>query len=155
MWYQKRQLHNDDTVDSIDELCQLIVEYLNDHIEGISKKMPENEEECLKMYSKEWKNFRWLCGNLNAACRYLNDQLRKRIADSDDVYQMSLKIWRKHLLDDLNAKLSDAALKLLQRSREGEDVETTSIQSVIESYMDLDNIETKDEFSEATTLTVF
>lgn len=98
--------------------------------------MPETDEDCLLFYSKEWKKFRLSSKILNAVCRYLNGRMLKRDV-SRTVLKMAFQIWKECVYDHLNSKVSNAALAMLERNRNGEIINSCAINDVIQSYIDL------------------
>lgn len=71
----------------------------------------------------------------------MNKQKLKRSADSNTVEQMAFKIWREHVFNHLNEKVSNAALEMIERNRNGEIINTTAIKDVIQSYIELGRLE--------------
>lgn len=113
-----------------------------------SQSIPETDEDCLLYYCNEWNNFRWSCNVLDGVCRYLNDQRHKRDAESQTVKQMALHIWCEYLFNSLNKKVSNAALEMLERNRNGEIIKASAIEGVIQSYIELGCLEKKQEDSD-------
>lgn len=78
----------------------------------------------------------------------MNFQKTKRSADSNTVKKMAFHIWCEHVFNCLNEKVSNAALEMIERNRNGEIINTSAITHVIQSYIELgslDKNDTKDE----------
>lgn len=88
-------------------------------------------------YCKVWTEFRWSSKVLNGVSAYLNKQYRKKCPDGETVEQIALRIFREHLFSHLNHKVSNAALRMLERNREGQWINTKPIKAVIDSYIEL------------------
>lgn len=68
----------------------------------------------------------------------------KRSTQSYTVEQSAFEIWRDHMFDHLNEKVMNAAIKMLERNRNGEIISAYAIKDVIQSYIDLGSIPAKD-----------
>lgn len=71
----------------------------------------------------------------------MNDQRRKRSTEAYTVDQVAIDNWREHMFNHLNEKVSNAAIELLERNRNGEIINTYAIKDVIQSYIDLGSLE--------------
>lgn len=105
----------------------------------------ESDEDGLLYYSKAWNDYRWSTTVLNNVLMYLNRQKAKRTEDRTTVEKMAYQIWREHVYDHLNEKVSKAALEMIERNRNGEIINTTAIKNVIQSYIELGSLETKQD----------
>lgn len=94
------------------------------------------------------------CTCLNKVCEYLNDQKHKRDYAAQTSEQMALHIWRENLFKNLNVKISEAALRMLDRNREGELINSSAIQAVVQSYIELGTLEDDESFEQTSYLTV-
>lgn len=91
---------------------------------------------------------------LNNACKYLNDQQHRKNPTSKTVKEIALHTWSEHLFKSLNAKVSNAALRMLDRNREGELINSSAIRAIVESYLELGSLDNTDEFQDDAQLTV-
>lgn len=78
---------------------------------------------------------------MNGAAAYLNKQHHKKDADAESIEQIALHTWRDHLFTHLNQKVANAALRMLERSRAGERINSAAIRAVVESYIELGILE--------------
>lgn len=113
----------------------------NPNFHWLTQGIPEGDVDCLLYYSREWSNYRWSTTVLNNVCRYLNEQKYKRDSNAETIEMASCKIWREELFNSLIEKVSNAALKMLERNRSGESMNTDPIKNVIQSYIDLGFLE--------------
>lgn len=59
--------------------------------------------------------------------------------------QIALHTWRDHLFTHLNEKVANAALRMLERSRSGEPINSDAIRAVVESYIELGILESESD----------
>lgn len=172
IWYEIQQTPNDNEISGIDELAAIITDYIIKHIkeEVLKVKLrkesffkqktnlirfifildmfstqqtpPETDEDCLLYYSSEWKNYRLSATMLNSVCAYFNSRMLKLKAYT--VEQTAFDTWREHMFNHLNEKVSNAAIEMLERNRNGEIINTYAIKDVIQSYIDLGSLQPKD-----------
>ncbi|XP_055319306.1 cullin-1-like [Sitodiplosis mosellana] len=135
-----------------------VKEFLDEHIKEISARTPDSDQDeiCLEYYCAEWTDFQRSSKVLNGASAYLNKQHHKKDADAETIEQIALHTWRDHLFTHLNQKVANAALRMLERSRAGERINSAAIRAVVESYIELGILESSSD-SESTTahLTVY
>lgn len=101
----------------------------------------DQDEICLDYYCAEWSDFRRSSKVLNGAAAYLNKQHHKKDADAESIEQIALHTWRDHLFTHLNEKVANAALRMLERSRAGDRINSAAIRAVVESYIELGILE--------------
>lgn len=82
---------------------------------------------------------------LNAASSYLNKQCQRKYPNSETIFEIALQAWRDHLFTHLNQKVADAALRMLERNRNGEWINEEAIKAVVSSYIELGTLETPNE----------
>ncbi|XP_031632522.1 cullin homolog 1-like [Contarinia nasturtii] len=139
-------------------LVRKIQEYLDVHISGISQKIPDSDQDetALNYYCEVWTNFRLSSRSLSGSSTYLDRQHRKKDQDCQRVEQIIYQTWRVHLFEHLNEKVSNAALRMFERNRTGQWVNTDAIKAVVESYIDLGCLETPADSDDITAhLTVY
>ncbi|KAI9205908.1 Cullin [Polychytrium aggregatum] len=99
-------------------------------------------EELLVFYNKRWKDYTMGATTVHHIFRYLNRNWVKREMEEGqkavyEVYTLSLVSWLEHLFNHINTKLTDALLKLIEKQRNGETVDTMLIKGVIDSFVSL------------------
>lgn len=79
-------------------------------------------------------------------------QHHKRNPDGENIEQLALRIWRNHLFTHLNQKVSNAALRMLERYREGhlneseKKIAKTGIEAVVKTYIDIGVLAATDQY---------
>ncbi|KAJ3189785.1 hypothetical protein HDU85_000069 [Gaertneriomyces sp. JEL0708] len=122
--------------------------YLKTHLQTLNLDADTtSEEELLLRYVKEWDRYTSACVYVNHIFRYLNRHWVKREIDEGqkdvyEVYTLTLVTWRDYFFHfqghgQGQTKLMSAVLRLIQKQRDGETIDTSLVKKVSESFVAL------------------
>ncbi|KAL1915654.1 uncharacterized protein VTP21DRAFT_6413 [Calcarisporiella thermophila] len=125
------------------DLYKHLSNYLQKHMELIRKESESYmDESLLQFYAKQWIRYTTASGFVHHVFRYLNRHWIKRGIEEGhkhvfEVYTLSLVSWRDNLFMPVHHNVMAAVLKLVERQRNGESIETSLIKSVVDSFVAL------------------
>ncbi|KAI5785046.1 Cullin [Peziza echinospora] len=126
-----------------EDLYNNLIGYLQRHLSGLKETSKQHVDEALlSFYIKEWNRYTTAAKFINDLFRYLNRHWVKREMDEGkkdiyDVYTLHLVRWKKDLFDHVQRHVMDGVLKLVEKQRNGETIETAVVKSIVDSFVSL------------------
>ena len=126
-----------------EELYQLLGQYLNTHLQGVTATAEGHSDEALlSYYIREWKRYTDAAKFNNHLFRYLNRHWVKREMDEGkknvyDVYTLHLVRWKEVFFKEVQEKVMDAVLRLVEKQRNGETIDQMQIKAIVDSFVSL------------------
>jgi cullin 1 len=126
-----------------EELYSRLSDFLKNHMQKLCKQAEgKMDDDLLMYYSKEWERFTTAMKYINNIFDYLNRHWIKREADDGkkevyDIFTLSLVIWRDHMFSAQKGRLINALLALIEKERNGEQINTHLVSTVIQGYVRL------------------
>ncbi|KAI6173378.1 CULLIN-2 domain-containing protein [Aphelenchoides besseyi] len=125
------------------DLYSRLREFITVYVANVAKQLVGlHGEDLLEKYKEVWTRFQFSSTVANGIFAYLNRHWIKREIDegkSDvyEIYNLAILVWNEVLFNELNGKITNALLQLIQQERNAQKISTNLISCVIASYMEL------------------
>ena len=126
-----------------EDLYRNLKNYLKAHLAIVYQNSTTHTEEALlSFYIREWNRYTTAAKYINHLFRYLNRHWVKREVDEGkkdiyDVYTLHLVQWKDEFFMKVNQNVMSSVLKMVEKMRHGETVESTQIKSIVDSFVSL------------------
>lgn len=131
----------------INEIYTRIKDFFKEHIDGLRDKCNEypDEESLLLFYTLQWEDYKFSSKVLNGVSNYINRFYcsGNNESSSSDIHEINTlaKIeWRDSLLRDFGGKVSKCVLKLIEKDRNGDLINTRLMSGVVDCFIELSSV---------------
>lgn len=123
--------------DLYNRLNVFLERHMKQMLKGAETRM---DDSLLNYYKKEWDRYTTAMKYINHIFQYLNRHWIKREYDDGkkevyEVYTLSLVIWCRYLFKPLKTRLTNSLLALIEKERNGEQIDSSLVQGVVNAYV--------------------
>lgn len=125
------------------ELYCKVIEFLKRYLSTIAAECRFMSDETLLRYLNEkWSKFKFVSLVVSHIFSYLNRYWVKREIEEGsknvhEIFKLALVTWKDNLLIPMNEQVCSAIFKLIERERNGEKIETSLINGMVDCYVTL------------------
>lgn len=94
----------------------------------------DQDEVLLEYYSKVWNDYHESSDMLYCASLYLDRRIAQNTQTKDTVKKLAIVTWCELLFENFNKKISDAILRMLDRSFQGRDINLETIKIILQTH---------------------
>eukprot|EP00127_Corallochytrium_limacisporum_P004202 Clim_evm147s157 gene=Clim_evmTU147s157 len=133
--------------------------FIQDHVNNIRERIDAQQSDILSVYHQEWERFLRGSMYLDQIFGYVNkhyvmvkkqdEKVSAYSSQKDNLMEcgaLALYTWKTQLLYAIKERLLSATLRYIEMDRDGKDVPSTMVRSVVSSYVKLNRYLTNHEF---------
>lgn len=126
-----------------EELYNKLRDFLRDRCLQLLKQAEgRHDEALLHFYFAEWSRYTTAMRYVSHIFQYLNRHWIRREAEDGkkevyEIFPLALVVWREHFFSAVKGRLTAVLLQLIEKERQGEQIDTSLVQGVIDAYVRL------------------
>ena len=128
-------LERETKIEFYNRLENILTTFLKDNFNG----KDYSGEPLLEFYVEQWKNYQRKSKMLRSLLNHFNNHfvLRQK-GKFREIYSLTVYLWRENIFNCNERQVRKAALELLERARDGENVNILLIGDFVDSYIEMD-----------------